>query len=85
MVMLDRATVKELRCHKARQQREAARLGLHPGGFVFTNRRGQPLDPDHLYREFMKAVEDSGMPPIRLYDRRHGTARRASRSRRATS
>jgi integrase len=74
MVMLDGATVTELRHHKVRQQEEAARLGFNPSGFVFTNRRGQPLNPDYLYREFMRAVEDVGMPPIRLHDLRHGAA-----------
>lgn len=73
-VVLDRATVKELRRHRMRQQVEAAQRGLDPSGFVFTNRRGQPLNPDHLYREFVKAVADAGLPPIRLHDLRHGAA-----------
>ena len=47
-VVLDRTTVKELRRHYTRQQTEAARLRIDPSGFVFTNRRGQPLNPDHL-------------------------------------
>jgi integrase len=41
---------------------------------VFTNRRGQPLNPDHLYREFIRASREAGLPPIRLHDLRHGAA-----------
>jgi integrase len=74
IVVLDRSTVKELRLHQARQRIEAAQLGLVPSGFAFTNRRGQPLNPDHLYREFMKTAADLGMPPIRLHDLRHVAA-----------
>ena len=74
MVVLDRTTANELRRHRARQQVEAAELGIDPGEYVFTNRRGQPLNPDHLYREFIKEAEAAGMPPIRLHDLRHGAA-----------
>jgi integrase len=74
MVALDRTTVKELRQHRARQLAEAAALGVEPSGFVFTNRRGQPLNPDHLYREFIKASQAAGLPPVRLHDLRQGAA-----------
>jgi hypothetical protein len=56
MVTLDRTSVKELRRHRERQTAEAEKLGIDPSRFVFTNRRGQPLNPDHLYREFIKAA-----------------------------
>jgi integrase len=72
MVTLDRTSVKELRRHRERQLIEAEKLGIDPSGFVFTNRRGQPLNPDHLYREFIKAAATAGCPPIRLHDLRHG-------------
>ncbi|WP_246577536.1 tyrosine-type recombinase/integrase [Actinospica durhamensis] len=74
MVVLDRGTIRELRQHRARQQAETTQLGCVPSGYVFTNRRGQPLNPDYLYREFIKATADAGMPPIRLHDLRHGAA-----------
>ncbi len=73
-VTLDRTTVKELRRHQQRQNAEAAARGTDPSGFVFTNRRGQPLNPDHLYREFTKAIVAAGLTPIRLHDLRHGAA-----------
>jgi integrase len=71
-VVLDRNTVKELRRHRERQAAEARERGFETGGFVFTNRRGRPLNPDHLYREFIRASRDAGLPPIRLHDLRHG-------------
>ena len=74
MVVLDRTTANELRRHLARQQAEAVELGIDPGEYVFTNRRGRPLNPDHLYREFIKEAEAAGVPPIRLHDLRHGAA-----------
>lgn len=74
MVVLDRTTIKELRRHRAHEILDAEARGAAPSGFVFTNRRGQPLRPDHLYREFVKAVEAAGLPPIRLHDLRHGAA-----------
>ena len=74
MVTLNRTTIKELRQHRAMQLTEAAALGLEPSGFVFTNQRGQPLNPDHLYREFIKASQAADLPPIRLHDLRHGAA-----------
>jgi integrase len=74
MVVLDHTTVKELRRHQARQHSEATQRGIDPSGYVFTNRRGQPLNPDHLYREFVKAAAAAGLPPIRLHDLRHGAA-----------
>jgi hypothetical protein len=45
-----------------------------PGGFVFTNRRGQPLNPDHLYCESSAPHATQTYPPIRLHDLRHGVA-----------
>jgi integrase len=74
MVTLDHTTVKELRHHRERQTAEAALRRTEPSGFVFTNRRGQPLNPDHLYREFIKATTAANLPPIRLHDLRHGAA-----------
>ena len=74
MVALDNSTVKELRRHRESQAAEAAVREAEPSGFVFTNRRGQPLNPDHLYREFIKASAAADLPPIRLHDLRHGAA-----------
>ncbi|MBR7838995.1 tyrosine-type recombinase/integrase [Actinospica durhamensis] len=82
-VVLDHTTVKQLRRHQSRQAAEAAERGFDPGGYVFTNRRGQPLNPDHLYREFIKAAAEAGLPPIRRTP--CATERRPSPSKPATN
>ncbi|MFF5290993.1 tyrosine-type recombinase/integrase [Paractinoplanes globisporus] len=41
---------------------------------MFTTPDGQPLHPDFLTRRFVRLVEDSGLPPVRLHDLRHGAA-----------
>ena len=43
-------------------------------GYVFTTPDGQPLHPDYLTRRFRSLVEQSGLPPVRLHDLRHGAA-----------
>jgi hypothetical protein len=41
---------------------------------VFTNAEGSPLNPDYLTRRFRYLVRQSGLPPVRLHDLRHGAA-----------
>jgi integrase len=41
---------------------------------VFANPFGQPLNPDYLTRQFRYLVGESGLPPVRLHDLRHGAA-----------
>jgi len=41
---------------------------------VFTGLRGDPLAPDRLSRTFRQLTAETGMPPIRLHDLRHGAA-----------
>ena len=41
---------------------------------MFTTSGGQPLHPDFLTRRFRRLVEQSGLPPVRLHDLRHGAA-----------
>lgn len=45
-----------------------------PKGFVFTNPAGGPLSPDYLTQLFRRLNDDSGLPPVRLHDLRHGAA-----------
>jgi hypothetical protein len=35
---------------------------------------GEPLHPDYLTRRFRSLVEQSGLPPVRRHDSRHGAA-----------
>ena len=43
-------------------------------GWVFTDEIGRPLSPGCLTRTFNRLVEESGLPPVRLHDLRHGAA-----------
>jgi integrase len=71
---LDFTTVAVLQAHRATQQVELRRLGVEDSGYVFTDERGRPLAPSYLTDLFRKLVRDSGLPPIRLHDLRHGAA-----------
>jgi integrase len=75
-VALDRTTVTVLRAHRRRQEKERAAAGQawHDTGYVFTTTDGQPLHPDFLTRRFRALVTNSGLPPVRLHDLRHGAA-----------
>nr|WP_228561086.1 tyrosine-type recombinase/integrase [Catenulispora pinisilvae] len=74
VVALDRTTVAVLRRHRVQQQIEHEQLGVAPSGFVFTTTTGAPLTPDRLTRVFLKLLDVSGLPPVRLHDLRHGAA-----------
>ncbi|HEY3483519.1 MAG TPA: tyrosine-type recombinase/integrase, partial [Streptomyces sp.] len=55
-------------------ERVAAGRDWRDTGYVFTTPGGQPLHPDYLTRRFRRLVEQSGLPPVRLHDLRHGAA-----------
>lgn len=75
-IALDRHTVHALRTHRRRQRAEQRAAGERwlDTGYVFTTTEGQPLHPDFLTRRFARLVQDSGLPPVRLHDLRHGAA-----------
>ena len=65
------------------QQREERRLWPGPtvdNGLVFTWEDGRPLKPDWPNRRFRRLAARAGLPPIRLYDLRHGWATAALRA-----
>ncbi|MEV2279450.1 tyrosine-type recombinase/integrase [Nocardiopsis sp. NPDC049922] len=76
MLALDHTTTGVLRRHQWRQQKEAQARGQEwdPREFVFTGARGGPLAPERLSRLFRKLNDESGLPPVRLHDLRHGAA-----------
>jgi integrase len=76
VIALDRHTVRVLREHQRRQQKERLEAGEAwvESGYVFTKPDGTPLNPDHLTRRFRYLVRKSGLPPVRLHDLRHGAA-----------
>jgi len=75
-IALDRHTVRLLRAHRKQQQAERTAAGelWQDSGYVFTTPDGTPLHPDWLTRRFGRLVKDSGLPPVRLHDLRHGAA-----------
>ena len=76
LVALDRHTVRLLREHRRRQRAEqrAAGKAWRDSGYVFVAEDGAPLHPDFLTRRFHHLVLESGLPPVRLHDLRHGAA-----------
>ena len=76
LVALDRHTVRLLREHRRRQRAEqrAAGQAWQDSGYVFVTEDGAPLHPDFLTRRFHHLVGESGLPPVRLHDLRHGAA-----------
>ncbi len=75
-IALDRVTVRMLRAHLQRQRAERLAAGdrWQDSGYVFATPDGSPLHPDWLTRRFRRLVLDSGLPPVRLHDLRHGAA-----------
>jgi len=75
-IALDHTTLTALRQHRHRQdqERQAAGSAWREGGWIFTYADGRPVAPDRLMRMFARLVADSGLPPVRLHDLRHGAA-----------
>jgi integrase len=75
-IALDRTTVAALRAHRSRHQAEAGAYGAkyRDSGYVFTNHNGDPMSPGWLTHIFQRLIAETGMPPIRLHDLRHGAA-----------
>ena len=73
-VALDPQTVTVFRAHRSWQNRWLSESGIETQGWVFTDEIGRPLSPDCLTRTFNRLVEESGLPPVRLHDLRHGAA-----------
>lgn len=66
VIELDVATAGALRTHLRRQNR------LFPGGeWLFTDRNGEILHPEHVSQRFKHLVATTDLPRIRLHDLRH--------------
>jgi site-specific recombinase XerD len=76
LIALDRHTVRLPREHRSQQraERQAAGERWQDSGYVFVAEDGAPLHPDFLIRRFHHLVLESGLPPVRLQDLRHGAA-----------
>ncbi|MFC4912946.1 tyrosine-type recombinase/integrase [Actinomadura gamaensis] len=75
-ISLDTSTVTVLRAHKARQNTERLAAGdaWHDTGLVFTDPIGRPIRPNEVTDQFEHLAMETGLPPIRLHDLRHGAA-----------
>lgn len=75
-VPVDAATVKLLRLYRAQQNAERLEWGEAwvDTGKVFTRENGEALHPDMVYQHFERLAFETGLPPIRLHDLRHGAA-----------
>ena len=74
VIDLDTETIKILRAHRAKQNRERLAAGLSESDFLFTDENGDPLHPAHVTDQFQWLAYEVGLPPIRLHDLRHGAA-----------
>ncbi|MGP3960022.1 site-specific integrase [Nonomuraea sp. 3N208] len=76
VIALDADTVAVLRAHRRSQaaERLAAGEAWADSGFVFTDKSGQPLHPQHISDQFYRLAYEAELPPVRLHDLRHGAA-----------
>jgi integrase len=72
MLAMDATTVQIMRLHRRAQEDYCRANGLVPSGYVFTGADGGPLSPEYLTRTFGKLIKETGLPPVRLHDLRHG-------------
>lgn len=78
VVALDRSTVEALRRHRRPQHTQAEQWGnaWQDHGLVFCREGGSPLHPEYVSGHFAFLTRRADLPPVRLHDLRHGTARR---------
>jgi len=76
MITLPTAVADALREHRVRQVQARLMAGSAwiDSDFVFTNRRGGPLQGGLVTESFQRLVEDAGLPRMRFHDLRHSCA-----------
>jgi integrase len=72
-IELPRVAIEALERHARRQKemKEAAGDEWKEEGFVFTSRKGTPLDPGNALHRFQKLLKKNELPKVRFYDLRH--------------
>jgi integrase len=71
-VPLSAFTIEALHCHRKRMLAEG---NFRPDGFVFCTPNGKPWLRSSLHRtSFKPQLHRAGLPSIRFYDLRHGSA-----------
>jgi integrase len=74
-VVLTRRALSELRHHLDREtERRAKSVRWQDTGLVFTNRWGGPLHQCRANQALTRALDDAGLPRIRVHDLRHTAA-----------
>ena len=76
VIAIDAETAAVLKRHRARQNQQRLAMGKAwvDTGRVFTQPTGEWLHPARVSDRFDRLVKDSGLPPVRLHDLRHGAA-----------
>jgi len=76
VIALPDVVVRALKRHKARQleQRLAAGANWVEAGLVFTTRKGTPLEPRNVVRDFKHLLKRADLPETRFHDLRHTAA-----------
>jgi integrase len=75
-VALDPATVAALKAHRKKQAalKMKHRKVWQDGDWVFTTRKGTPLDGNKVYRRFIELSKAAELPKVRLHSLRHAYA-----------
>ncbi|NKV31148.1 tyrosine-type recombinase/integrase [Rhodococcus hoagii] len=73
-IALGKEGVDVLKAHRRRQAQERLALGVGDTKWMFTDDRGQRLNPTHLAYLFTRLVISADLPPIRTHDIRHTAA-----------
>jgi len=70
--------IAALKRQRVRQIEERLAAGAdwqgNANGLVFTSRRGTPVEPRNVYRQFHVLLEKAGLPIVRFHDIRHTAA-----------
>ena len=76
VLSLDRETVLALEAHRARQEREFARLDrkVRATDFVFTREDGEPLHPQYVSNHLGILIQHAEVPRITFHQLRHTAA-----------
>ena len=72
-VRVDPAVMEALGAHRVRQNAWRLRLGTawQDHGLIIASEIGTPVNPNNLYRVYIKLIAAAGVPKIRIHDQRH--------------
>jgi integrase len=75
-VRLPQIAIEKVLAHQRRQEEERAFAGSAwiESGMVFTTRKGTPLQPRNMLRDFYRIRNRAKLPRIRFHDLRHSAA-----------